>query len=289
MRTACAAGVPRLASWPARGRHAEARMKVLEERAEGRRGDARQAQDRLWNPREQSFFGSPNGWVRAFANDFEISSEGRLMGGFGSGRPARWPSLWSLYSVRTSQIRVACGFRPGLVGSITFGDGTVIAVRTSPGYVHVNDVPILLDWTEPHLGGRRAWFRCCYCGRRCTFVYGRQRQWGCRCCWRANYPSQKEAAFDRLIRRAAGGRPLRPRHRRRLLRREHVLPRHRRQQSRLGRARRPPQDRRLHAARHPVRQRPPQQFGIEEISRTAYKARLKAALAGEAALPTQPG
>jgi leucyl/phenylalanyl-tRNA---protein transferase len=31
------------------------------------------------------------------------------------------------------------------------------------------------------------------------------------------------------------------------------------------------------------------QFGIEEISRTAYKARLKAALAGDAALPTQPG
>ena len=124
------------------------------------------------------------------------------MGGYGSGRPAHWPSLWSLYSVRTSQIRVACGFRPGLLGSITFGDDTVIHVRTSPGYVHVNDVPILLDWTEPHLGGRRAWFRCCSCGRRCTVVYGRQRQWGCRCCWRANYPSQKEAPFDRLIRRA---------------------------------------------------------------------------------------
>ncbi len=124
------------------------------------------------------------------------------MGGYGSGRPAHWPSLWSLYSVRTSQIRVACGFRPGLLGSITFGDDTVIHVRTSPGYVHVNDVPILLDWTEPHLGGRRAWFRCCSCGRRCTVVYGRERRWGCRRCWRANYPSQKEAPFDRLIRRA---------------------------------------------------------------------------------------
>lgn len=31
------------------------------------------------------------------------------------------------------------------------------------------------------------------------------------------------------------------------------------------------------------------QFGIEEITRTAYKARLKAALQGEAALPTGPG
>jgi len=124
------------------------------------------------------------------------------MGGFGSGRPARWPSLWSLYSVRTKQLREACGFRPGLIGSVTFGDGTVVRVRTSAGYAFVNDVPLPIDWTEPHLGGRRAWFRCCACGRRCTVVYGRAQQWGCRRCWRASYPSQKEAPFDRLIRRA---------------------------------------------------------------------------------------
>ncbi len=124
------------------------------------------------------------------------------MGGYGSGRPTRWPSLWSLYSLRTKQIREACGFRPGLLGSITFGDGTVVQVRTSPGYAFVNDVPLPLDWTTPQFGGRRAWFRCPSCGRRCTVVYGRERQWGCRCCWRANYPSQREAPFDRLIRRA---------------------------------------------------------------------------------------
>jgi hypothetical protein len=124
------------------------------------------------------------------------------MGGLGSGRPEIWPSLWSLYSVRTKHIREACDFRPGLVGHITFGDGTTINVRTSPGYVHVNDVPILIDWTTPNLGGRRAWFLCCCCRRRCTVVYGRERQWGCRRCWRANYPSQKEGRFDRLIRRA---------------------------------------------------------------------------------------
>ena len=125
-----------------------------------------------------------------------------MMGGYGSGRPARWPSLWSLYSVRTTQIRKACDFAPGLHGSITFGDGTTIAVRTSPGYAHVNGVALLLDWTEPHLGGRRAWFRCCSCARRCTVVYGRNQEWGCRRCWRANYPSQKEGHYDRLIRRA---------------------------------------------------------------------------------------
>lgn len=124
------------------------------------------------------------------------------MGGFGSGRPAIWPSLWSLYSVRTKQIREACGFRPGLVDTIAFRDGTIIHVRTSPGYAHVNDVPLLLDHTEPHFGGRRVWFRCCACGRRCTVVYGRERQWGCRRCWRANLPSQKLGRNDRLIRRA---------------------------------------------------------------------------------------
>lgn len=124
------------------------------------------------------------------------------MGGFGSGRPQILPSLWTLYSVRTKQIREACDFRPGLDGSITFGDGTIISVRTSPGYVHVNNVPILVDWTTPHLGGRRAWFLCCRCRRRCTVVYGRDRQWGCRRCWRANYPSQKEDRYERLVRRA---------------------------------------------------------------------------------------
>jgi hypothetical protein len=124
------------------------------------------------------------------------------MGGLGSGRPARWPSLWSLYSLRTQQIRKACNFVPGLDGTITFGDGTTIQVRTSPGYAFVNEVPLLLDWTEPHFGGRRTWFRCPNCGRRCSVVYGKERGWACRRCWRANYPSQKEGRFDRLIRRA---------------------------------------------------------------------------------------
>ena len=84
-----------------------------------------------------------------------------------------------------------------------FPNGTsdeVVARAQADGWVVVLGKPF--GWTEPHLGGRRAWFRCCSCGRRCTVVYGRQRQWGCRCCWRANYPSQKEAPFDRLIRRA---------------------------------------------------------------------------------------
>ena len=126
------------------------------------------------------------------------------MGGLGSGRPATRPSLWSLYSVRTKQIREACGFRPGMVGSITFDDGTRIEVGTTGEIVTVNGVVVPITWTRPHLGGRRAWFRCPNraCGRRCAVIYGRGTQWACQRCWNGNYPSQKEDPFDRMIRRA---------------------------------------------------------------------------------------
>lgn len=124
------------------------------------------------------------------------------MGGYGSGRPARWPSLWSLHSVRAKHVREACGFRPGLQGSLDFADGVRVSVVTVDGAVLVNGVPVPVIYTRPHFGGRRAWFRCPNCSRRCTLVYGRNRQWGCRCCWRANYPSQKEDRLDRLVRRA---------------------------------------------------------------------------------------
>ena len=61
-----------------------------------------------------------------------------------------------------------------------------------------------------------------------------------------------------LSRRRAGGRALRRRARPRLLRREHVPPRARCVEGRAGASGRAPAGRRLHAARHPVRHRSPQ-------------------------------
>lgn len=126
------------------------------------------------------------------------------MGGFGSGRPAIRSSLGSLYSVRTRQLRLACDFRPGMRGHVTFDDGTCISLASIDDAILVNEVCVPLDHTEPFLGGHRVWFLCPNrgCGRRCTVVYGREQQWACRCCWGANYPSQKEDRIDRLLRRA---------------------------------------------------------------------------------------
>ena len=69
---------------------------------------------------------------------------------------------------------------------------------------------------------------------------------------------------------------------RRLLRREHVLPRARRQQGGPGRAGRPPARRRLPAARHPVRHRPPRPLRCRRDAPRRVQAAAGRALARDA-------
>jgi len=65
------------------------------------------------------------------------------------------------------------------------------------------DYPVLLDWTQCHLGGHRPWFRCpgAGCGRRVALLYGGQR-FLCRHCHGLAYESQRETQHDRAIRKA---------------------------------------------------------------------------------------
>ena len=65
------------------------------------------------------------------------------------------------------------------------------------------EYPVYLDWSDCHLGGRRAWFRCpaCGCGRRVAVLYGGS-IFACRHCHRLAYDSQRERWDDRLTRRA---------------------------------------------------------------------------------------
>ncbi len=65
------------------------------------------------------------------------------------------------------------------------------------------EYPILLEWTNCHLGGQRAWFRCPAkgCGRRVAILYGGA-IFACRHCHRLAYASQREAGFDRAVRKA---------------------------------------------------------------------------------------
>ena len=66
----------------------------------------------------------------------------------------------------------------------------------------------LQDWIEliytdqPNLGGRRAWFRCGQCERRCRLLYSRDGALACRVCHGLAYASQRARREDRLIVRA---------------------------------------------------------------------------------------
>jgi len=63
--------------------------------------------------------------------------------------------------------------------------------------------PVYLSWSDCHLGGRRPWFLCPAkgCSRRVATLYGAD-YFVCRHCRDLAYPSQREAGYDRLARRA---------------------------------------------------------------------------------------
>ena len=61
---------------------------------------------------------------------------------------------------------------------------------------------LLLTWTEPNYGGRRPWFFCTGCNRRVAILYVAGKHFACRRCYRLAYPSTRENAMDRALRRA---------------------------------------------------------------------------------------
>nr|VFK11522.1 MAG: hypothetical protein BECKLPF1236A_GA0070988_1005615 [Candidatus Kentron sp. LPFa]VFK27689.1 MAG: hypothetical protein BECKLPF1236C_GA0070990_1005015 [Candidatus Kentron sp. LPFa] len=63
--------------------------------------------------------------------------------------------------------------------------------------------PVRLDWTDCNFGGKRAWFLCPGqgCGRRAAILYCGD-IFACRHCYRLAYPSQREAGYERAMRRA---------------------------------------------------------------------------------------
>lgn len=62
---------------------------------------------------------------------------------------------------------------------------------------------VLLDHTQCHMGGMRAWFRCPqqHCERRVAILYVGN-MLACRHCFNLAYESQREQEYDRLARRA---------------------------------------------------------------------------------------
>ncbi len=82
-----------------------------------------------------------------------------------------------------------------VVGANMTEDGIVVYHRGLRGWVD-------LIYTDQHLGGRRAWFRCPRCKRRRALLYWRDETLVCRTCHGLAYMSQRERREYRLIGRA---------------------------------------------------------------------------------------
>lgn len=139
------------------------------------------------------------------------------MGGSGSGR-------WGRRGKATTTDHVALDIRklgqlvPGYSANLTWSsdgrqiattelqqlEGDQIAVRfdnKASGASGQVEAHISLDWTYPHLGGRRAWFSC-ECGRRVALLYFKGGSFACRQCCGLAYDSQRAPSFDRAATRA---------------------------------------------------------------------------------------
>ena len=73
-----------------------------------------------------------------------------------------------------------------------------------PAIIHFEGERILTIWTETNFGGRRQWFMCPSCDRRCAIIYrrGTGPLWGCRVCMDGRYRSEHKTTVDRMIQKA---------------------------------------------------------------------------------------
>lgn len=129
------------------------------------------------------------------------------MGGPGSGNTMRWGTRATCESFRGTGARLSWNLGGEPAGSIwcdIHDCGMELTYRSrEPGSDEWRDVRELIPftYTSQKLGGRRLWFECKSCRRRCAVLYGGSR-YRCRKCWGLAYQSQREEVQDRLIRRA---------------------------------------------------------------------------------------
>jgi hypothetical protein len=88
----------------------------------------------------------------------------------------------------------------GSIGLQAKSDGVRLFYRTRrDGEWYDVDELIPTVWTPTRFGGRRQWFLCPKCARRCRILYGGSR-FRCRRCYRISYRSQAEMRADRATR-----------------------------------------------------------------------------------------
>lgn len=70
-----------------------------------------------------------------------------------------------------------------------------------PEIIHFEGERIVTTWTETNFGGRRQWFLCPSCDRRCAIIYrrGNGPLWCCRICGSGRYLSEHESPHQRRL------------------------------------------------------------------------------------------
>ena len=137
------------------------------------------------------------------------------MGGYGSGQPGYRPRAEQMKRLDLAWLRrngYLSGFPVRLswshcgepIGSISLqaqSDGVRLFYRRrgNNGESHDVDEIVPTVWTPTPFGGRRQWFLCLKCGRRCRILYGGN-LFRCRRCYHLSYSSQAETRADRATR-----------------------------------------------------------------------------------------
>lgn len=130
------------------------------------------------------------------------------MGGIGSGRPREYPRARESFPLRTRDVREALrkadrfGYETGAQLEWRAGKRVAAALRfviaiaprtglTLELHYRVGNgfgsETIPLSTTAQRLGGRRWWFGCPACGRRCAVLFAPERRWICGRCAHISY------------------------------------------------------------------------------------------------------
>ena len=142
------------------------------------------------------------------------------MGGFGSGRPARWSGrVEDSRAIDINKLNKCGCLEPGRSGLWTWSTSSAqsasIGIHADDACIHLSfrakqaegewqqiEQAIEIEWVDCHFGGSRPFFVCPGgCSKPVTKLYGSQEFFLCRQCSGLTYQSQRENELDRAYRR----------------------------------------------------------------------------------------
>lgn len=73
-----------------------------------------------------------------------------------------------------------------------------------PEVIEFRGERIVITWTKTNFGGKRPWYLCPSCDRRCAIIYrrGESNLWGCRVCMGGRYRSEHLSPMQRRVHKA---------------------------------------------------------------------------------------